>query len=286
MEYTVVIPCYNEEGAIEDAVLELLSILEGQSAEIIIVDDGSTDGSGAALDRLQQEAPAIKVLRHTENRGYGASLKSGIRAAVTELIVITDADGTYPNERIPELVSLCADQDMVIGVRTGANVTYSKLRAIPKIFMRRWVSWLARRHVPDFNSGLRVFRKSVAEQFFGVLSDQFSFTTSITLAMLTTHRPVRFEPIDYHHRIGSSKIKPIRDTLRFLALILRTGVYFAPLRAFAPLFGMLFFLTIISTLIDIFLLANLTDKTVLLFLFALNVAMFALLADMIDKRLA
>src|SRR5690606_20574133 len=101
------------------------------------------------------------------------------------LIVITDADGTYPNERIPDLVRLVADADMVVGSRTGSNVTYSKLRKIPKWFLQRFAQWMARQPIPDINSGLRVFRKSIAERFLNILPDTFSFTTTITLAMLT-----------------------------------------------------------------------------------------------------
>ena len=173
---------------------------------------------------------------------------------------------------------------MVVGSRTGENVTYSKIRSIPKFFMRKWVSWLANQDVPDINSGLRVFRKDIAERFFGVLSDKFSFTITITLAMLTNYRRVKFVPIDYKSRVGKSKIKPIEDTLRFSSLILRTGVYFAPVRAFMPIFGVLFLSAFVSLGIDVFVFRDLTDTTLLLFLFSLNVAMFTLLADMIDKR--
>jgi glycosyltransferase involved in cell wall biosynthesis len=286
IEFTVVIPCYNEVGAIEVTLEEITRDLrQSENHEVIVVNDGSDDGTQELLDKVAPSYPNIRVISHDRNRGYGAALKTGIRASKAELIVITDADGTYPNERIIELVDLCKDYDMVVGARTGQNVTYSKLRALPKFFLRHWVSWLAGQNVPDINSGLRVFRKSVAERFFGILSNQFSFTITITLSMLTTYRRTLFVPIDYHPRVGKSKIKPIQDTWRFLVLILRTGTYFAPLRAFAPIFGVLFILALTSLFYDVLVLRNLTDKTVLLFLFSLNVGMFALLADMFDKRL-
>ena len=283
--FTIIIPCYNEQDGIEGTITSICDHLTSGESEIIVVDDGSTDGTTDVLADLVTRFPKVTVVEHQQNKGYGASIKTGIRHAHSELIVITDADGTYPNERIEELVELCQEQDMVVGARVGENVTYSKIRAIPKFFMRHWVSWLAGQEVPDINSGLRVFRKSVAEKYLSILSDKFSFTTTITLAMLTTNRPTIFVPIDYHERIGNSKIQPIRDTLRFLSLILRTGTYFAPIRAFAPIFGLLFGAAVASLCYDVFVLDNLTDKTTLLFLFSLNIAMFALLADMIDKRL-
>ena len=131
---------------------------------------------------------------------------------------------------------------------------------------------------------MRVFRKDLAEEFFGILPDSFSFTITITLAMLTNYRDVEFVPISYAPRIGMSKIRPFQDTARFVMLILRTGTYFAPIRAFAPFFVLLFLFSLVSFLYDVFILENLTDKTILLFLFTMNTGMFALLADMIDKR--
>lgn len=283
--FSVVVPCYNEEAAIEDTV-ELIheSIKERLGYEIVVVDDGSTDETSAILQNISGRYHNLKIINHHRNRGYGAALKTGIRAARGEYMVITDADGTYPNHRIGEFVELCQDHDMVVGARTGENVTYSQLRAFPKFFLKKWVSWLAGSDVPDINSGFRVFRKDVAEQYFRILPDQFSFTITITLAMMTNYRRVQYIPIDYKSRIGRSKIKPIRDTARFIVLILRTGTYFAPVRAFAPIFASLFFLSLLSMFYDIIVLNDLTDTTLLLFLFSMNTALFALLADMIDKR--
>ena len=283
--YSVIVPCYNEELAVEETLDRLLANESDRSRfEIIAVDDGSTDGTRRILERYSKSNANVRMVVHENNQGYGASLKTGIRKARAELIVITDADGTYPNERIPELVAACEEYDMVVGARTADDVVYSKLRATPKYFLQRWMSWIARQHIPDINSGLRVFRKSVAERFIGILPNGFSFTVTITLAMLTNYRPTLFVPITYHERIGESKLSPVRDTLRFIVLILRTGTYFAPLRVFFPFVGFLFLMVAASLVYDIVALGNLTDKTVLLFLFALNAGMFALLADMIDKR--
>lgn len=284
---SIVIPCYDEEGSIRQTIEALDRALSDQlKYELIVVNDGSKDGSAAVLAEIEAQYPVLRVLHHPANRGYGAALKTGIRAAKAPLIAITDADGTYPNDRLPELIRECSDHDMVVGARVGPGVQYSKLRAFPKFFLKRWISFIAARDVPDINSGMRVFRKDIAERFFNILPNSFSFTITITLAMLTTFRLVKFIPISYARREGRSKIRPIADTWRFLRIILRTGVYFAPIRAFLPLFLVLFLATVFSFVYDIFLLTDLTDKSLMLALFTVNTGMFILVADMIDKRVS
>ena len=285
--FSLIVPCYNEAGAIESTVTELRQKLADCGLyELIVVDDGSSDGTAEILARLQDTDPELKVITHSRNRGYGAALKTGTKNASAELIVITDADCTYPNEVIPDLVATAIenDADMVVGARTGTDVNYSKLRAVPKIFLKRYASWIAATDIPDINSGLRVFRKVIAERFFNILPNSFSFTLTITLAMTTNYYRVIYVPINYSERVGNSKIRPIRDTLKFVQLILRTGMYFAPLRVFLPFVLILSVGFMASLSWDVFVLRNLTDKTILLLLFTLNTGMFALLADMIDKR--
>lgn len=280
--FSLILPVYNEESGVEATLNQLQATLKSSSCkyEILVVNDGSTDGTREIL----QSRTDIKVIEHNRNRGYGAALKTGIRYAKYPLIVITDADGTYPNERIPELVMLAMQADMVVGSRTGENVRYSNLRKIPKWFLVRFAEWITDCNIPDLNSGLRVFRKSVAERFLTILPDTFSFTTTITVAMLTNNYIVRYVPIDYHYRVGKSKIKPIRDTIRFMHLILRTGVYFAPLRVFMPV-AFVFFVGFLITLYqDVFVRRDLTEATLILLVATTQLGMFALLADLIDKR--
>ncbi len=279
---SVVIPVFNEEDGVNQTLDELQTVLasSGWLYEVIVVDDGSSDRT---RDLLQGRTD-IRLLQHRRNRGYGAALKTGITHAQYPIIAITDADGTYPNQHLLELVTLLKDHDMVVGARIGENVTYSKLRRIPKFFLVAFAEWIAQQPIPDINSGMRVFRADVVKRFLGILPDTFSFTTTITLAMLTNNYSVVYHPINYFHRTGSSKIKPIRDTLRFVQLILRTGVYFAPLRIFLPI-ATFFFLGFLSSIaIDILVLQDITDTTLLMFVTAIQVLIFALLADMIDKR--
>ena len=277
----VVIPVFNEEAAIAATVSAVQAVLQELSrpSEVIVVDDGSTDGTREALKKLT----GIVLVRHPLNVGYGAALKSGIRRARHPLIAITDADGAYPLGRLADLIRLADGVDMVVGSRTGPNVQYSKLRSIPKWFLRRFAEWMTHHPIPDLNSGLRVFRKDIAERFLNVLPNGFSFTSTITIAMLRTNRTVHFEPIDYHPRTGRSKIRPIRDTLNFAQLILRTGAYFAPLRLFLPIAGVFLLLSLFSLARDIAN-GNLTDSTTILIVATTQLAMFTVLADMIDKR--
>lgn len=285
-KYTVIVPCYNEEKSVQKTFSELLLLWSKENPfDIIFVNDGSTDNTGVKIKELAKYDARLKVIGHDYNKGYGASLKSGIRKSSTDYIVITDADGTYPNERIPELVSACKEYDMVVGSRTGEGVVYSKIRMIPKIFLRRWVSWITKTDVPDMNSGLRVFKRDVVLNYLNILPDGFSFTTTITIATLSNFHSVLYVPISYSPRVGKSKIRPIRDTLNFIILILRTGTYFAPLRIIAPIAIILLLTSTFSLFYDLFVIKNLTDKTVILINSCLNIAVFALVADMINRKM-
>ncbi|MFK7767652.1 MAG: glycosyltransferase family 2 protein [Mariniblastus sp.] len=283
--FSLIIPVYNEEDAIDQTIQELKKTFADLNTpfEILVVNDGSSDGTAEKLEKWKND---VSIIHHESNTGYGASLKTGIRHAQYDWIVITDADGSYPNHRIPELVQMANRFDMVVGARTGANVTYSKIRSIPKWFLIRFAKWLSGRDIPDLNSGLRVFRKNIAMRFIKLYPNGFSFTTTITMAMLTNRYRVHYEPVDYHARIGNSKIQPIRDTLRFTQLILRMGMYFAPLRVILPVAGLFFAGFMGSLCQDIFVRKDLTEATLILLVSGTQLGVFALLADMIDKRSA
>lgn len=232
---SLIIPAYNEENGIRGVIEEIKTNLSSIDCplEIIVVDDGSSDGTGEVIRGIG----GILSLCHEVNKGYGAAIKTGIRAASHRFVGITDADGTYPSARIPDLLSAMEkdELEMVVGARTGDNVRIPLLRKPAKWTLSKIANYLAREKIPDLNSGLRIFRKNTAIRFFNILPDQFSFTTTITLAMFMNGYRVRFIPIDYHQRVGKSKIRPIYDTLNFLQLIVRTILYFDPLRIFLPL---------------------------------------------------
>ena len=244
---SVILPVFNEERAVAAEIQEVRRVLQkrGVTHEIIVVDDGSGDRSAE-----HAAAAGATVIRHVENRGYGAAIKTGMRAARYDTIVITDADGTYPADQIPELLARMEDADMVVGARTGANVHIPLIRR-PAKWVLNWVAArVAGRKIPDLNSGLRTFRRECADQYLTILSNRFSFTSTITLALLADDYRVVYHPIDYHPRIGKSKITPWHF-MDFLILVMRLAVLFQPLRVFVPLATASAGLGVLKTIYDI-----------------------------------
>lgn len=283
---SVVIPAYNEEHGLAPVLTQLQSVLDDlpMSSEIIVVDDGSQDNTAQVAGQFI----GVTVLRHPANRGYGAALKTGIRQARFEWICITDADGTYPNARIPDLLerAITDKYHMVVGARSGANVAIPLARRPAKWMISRLADWVSGEKIADINSGLRVFRRTVALRFFRVLPNAFSFTSTITLAMMTNGYRVAYEPIDYYARVGKSKINPIRDTLNFIQLILRIGLYFAPLRIFLSLSAILLLIALVWGAFSELILGRLADvSTMVIVMSAVQVAGVGLLAELINHRI-
>lgn len=279
---SIVIPAYNEEDGIVPVLQKLLDVTRAQEApyEIIVVNDGSTDRTRERLAGISD----IRVIDHQANRGYGSALKTGIRNAQYDIIVITDADGTYPNECIPELVGYLTDYDMVVGARVGESVHIPLLRRLPKWVLGKLASYLAQTRIDDINSGLRVMKRPIVRQFMGILPAGFSFTMTITLAMHTNSYNVLYIPITYQVRTGKSKIRPIRDTLRFVNIIVRTVLYFNPMRVFGPI-GALFLLLSAGVGVGSIVFGRLLDVTVLiLFVTAIQILLTGMVAEIIDKR--
>jgi glycosyltransferase involved in cell wall biosynthesis len=282
---SILVPCYNEEHAVREIAEELVETMKSSNwdFEILMINDGSRDRTGEILDSL--DLP-IRVLHNDLNLGYGGTLKLGFRKAAHEIIVITDADGTYPNKDIPKLLDDISNYDMVVGSRTGVNVKIPLVRRPAKWFLTKLASYLAEYPIPDLNSGFRVMKKSVLKRFVSILPEGFSLTTTITLAMLTTGHLVKFVPIDYFHRVGQSSIRPIRDTLKFIQLVIRTVLYFRPLKVFVPI-SLLFILGATGILFySLFLMDQVMDVAVMtLFICSVQSMSIGLLADLIDKRL-
>ncbi|MBC7789971.1 MAG: glycosyltransferase family 2 protein [Anaerolineae bacterium] len=278
---SVVIPAFNEAAHVAEQIVAVRRVMEesGWEFEIIVVDDGSADGTAErAVD-----VGGVRVLRHRKNRGYGAALKQGIRAARYDWILITDADGTYPVESIPKLLALSSRNSMVVGARTGETVEIPLIRRPAKAFLRWLASYLAGQSLPDINSGLRLMRKDLIERYVHILPSGFSFTTTITLASVTNDHPVEYVPIDYLARLGESKIRP-RHAYDFTILILRTIVFFNPLKVFIPLGGYLALAGIVKFIYDIYR-DNLSESAVLALLGALIIWAVGLLADQ-NSRIA
>ena len=280
---SVVIPAYNEAQSVSDTLSELGTMLMQNNieAEIIIVDDGSSDNTA----ELALQAGA-RVLRHHSNRGYGASLKTGILAATHDIIAMTDADGTYPFRYIPEMLEKLADADMVVGARVGKNVHIPWVRRPAKWVLNKLANYVAGQQIPDINSGLRVFRKETIIHYFTILPNQFSWTTTITLALLCDDYAIKYIPIDYRQRTGKSKIVPW-DAGTFTVLILRIAILFRPLRVFLPLVFVCFTYAMVKMVIDLAIVGdrNISASAIMMFNSGLVILLMGMVADALITRM-
>ncbi|CAN5587455.1 glycosyltransferase family 2 protein [soil metagenome] len=292
---TVIVPAYNEELGVRSQIESVQRALEtaGLCYEIIVVDDGS-------VDRTAEEAlkTNVRVLQHQENRGYGASIKTGIVAASYDIIVIIDADGTYPSEQILSIVKKLATADMVVGARIGSDVHIPWERR-PAKWMLRWLATrITDQAIPDLNSGLRAFRRDCIKQYFSILSNRFSFTTTSTLCLMADDYRVVYHPINYYQRVGNSKITP-RHFMDFTILILRMAMLFQPLKIFVPLallFGSLGMTKVIYDVVTLFLRAptlnvsllyqpTISGSAILLLLVSIQFLLIGMMADGVVRRI-
>lgn len=277
-ELSVIIPAFNEEGGIRTTVERVQEVLNGMAcrSELVVVDDGSADRTTA-----EARAAGARVVAHQKNRGYGAALKTGILGSRADCILIIDADCTYPPEAIPRLWAHMATADMAVGSRPMLSAGISWARRPAKWFLNRLASYLVGQHIPDLNSGQRIMRRSVLLHFLPLLPMGFSFTSTITMAMLANGYQVVYEPIDYAVRTGRSKIRP-QDFGNFILLVVRAIVLFNPLKVFLPA-GALLFLIGVGKLVEDIYLMNLSETAVMAFLSAIVVWSVGLLADMIAR---
>lgn len=281
---SVIVPVCNEAGAVEQVVRRAREALtaggrDTRAVEIIVVDDGSRDGSA----ELAERAGAI-VIRHEGTLGYGAALKTGLRHASHEIVITTDGDGTYPAEAMPRLVEELAECDMAVGARVGRDVHIPWQRRPAKWLLTKIAVYLAEKPIPDLNSGLRAFRKSDVMRFVRLCPSGFSFSTTITLAYLCNDLLVHYLPIDYHPRTGQSKIRPLRDTKNLLLTIVRSIIFFNPMRVCVPLAGVLFAIALFFALFVRDSHGNILDGTIsILVLGGLQIIMLGFLADAIAR---
>ncbi|NJK99871.1 MAG: glycosyltransferase family 2 protein [Spirulinaceae cyanobacterium SM2_1_0] len=260
LSVSVVIPALNEQFAITETVKTIMLALSDAGIfdiEIIVVDDGSVDETG----ELARQAGAV-VITNPHNIGYGFALKTGILAARFDTIVITDADGTYPIERIPRLLSEYQKGfNLVVGARAGRHYRESLLKMPLRILLRWLVEFVVGQRITDINSGLRVFSRQAIIPYFDQLCDTFSFTTSMTLAYVMTKKFIYYVPIDYRKRVGQTKVRLFKDSLRTLQYIIQAIIYYNPLKMFVVLCLLVMLLALLSLILAIF-----TETSGLLFL--------------------
>lgn len=285
---TLVVPVYNEARSAADLPARLAQALRRLpgGSEAILVEDGSTDGTGEVLEAALEgkDGGTVRLLRHRRNKGYGAALKTGIEAARHDLIAIADADGTYPLEALPKLLAeIHAGAAMVVGARRLSDQPSE--RRLAKVVLNGFASHLAGRRIPDLNSGLRIFRRQHARRHWRMLPDGFSFTTTITMSLLGDGEEVAYVPIKYRRRVGTSKIRPVRDMAAFMLLIARMAMAFNPLRIFGPA-GLLLIAAGLALLVGRAFMAHPfgVATTVVLLVGGLQAIAIGLLADLINRR--
>jgi glycosyltransferase involved in cell wall biosynthesis len=282
---SIIIPMYNEEEAIGDDLDTIIQTMSGSDVpwEIIVVDDGSTDASA----EIVRQREGVRFIQHPYNRGTGAARTTGLQHARGDVIVMTDGDGTYPNQDIPRLLEDMGDCDMVIGARRMEAGSLKWLRSPTKLFIRLLASYLTGVRIPDLNSGLRIFKKGITERFLDILPTTHSWVGTQTIAFLSEGYAVKFIPIDYYKRKGrKSSFHPISDTYNYISLVVRTIMYFNPLKVFLPVALTLILVGAAKLIRDIVYYRSfyVPGVTLMLILTAIQVGAIGLLADLIVKR--
>ncbi len=281
---TIIIPAFNEQASI-GGVLDSLREWHTR-AEIIVIDDGSVDRTA----EIAQNA-GVRVIRHSINKGYGAALKTGIRAASGEIIVMMDADGQHCADQIKALLDAMGDNDMVVGARGKGSHT-PLVRKPLKWILGQVANYLAQTKIPDLNSGLRTFRSDVAKSFLHLLPNRFSFSTILTLAYLKEGYNIEYVPIVATPRVGKSAVNPINDGFNAILLIVRIIALFDPLRVFLPMSIALFVLGAAYWAVSIALrlqlqnpqsaLLHIPTGAMILIVSSVVIFMFGILADQVS----
>lgn len=275
---SIVIPVYNEAESVKGVLENLRGYLEAniENYEIVCVNDCSTDNSGKILSGID----FITFIEHKHNKGYGAALKTGIKAAKYEHILIMDSDGQHNPEDIPQLIGQIQNgYDMAVGARQLTN-TY-KSRVAGKYLIHKLANHIADYDIPDINSGFRIFKKSDAIKYFHLCSNRFSFTTSITLAYLSDEMEIAYVPIIVRLRTSGKSSVNAKAGLRTMLKILQIGMVFNPLRVVLPMALVFGILSIIKLARDISNM-NMSGTSVILFTTTIILCVFALISDQIS----
>lgn len=281
---SIIIPAFNEAGTIEHTLRDIHTYVSsaGLVSEIIVINDGSTDQTKEILEQI----PYIILINHKVNRGYSASLKTGIAKAQYGWILTIDADGSHVANQIKELTAYTPDYDLIVGSRDGKLGYDTLFRKIGRRIVSRFAEYISQSKILDINSGFRLFKKELAHKFWHLFPEGFSFSTTLTVASHVRHYAVKYVFVEVHKRKGgSSTIKPAKDFIGFLNLIVRLAIYFRPLRVFIPLSIFLFTAAIIVGLLSYIFLSGVLDTTMAIFITAgMQTLIFGLIAEMIVKR--
>lgn len=275
---SIVIPAYNEEENIGKVIQDIKEASRGiEECDIIVVDDGSTDLTASIAQKS-----GVRVVRHPFNMGYGAALKSGIKAARNQEIIFFDADDSFYPEDIFKLLEYSNDFDMVIGARTiKEGEIYS--RAFLRWLFTKFSSFLVGRKFRDVNSGFRFVKKNLVMKMLPLLPEKFSITTTMSILLYKEGCGIAEVPVAVKKQSKGNKLKIVRDGLGFPYLALRMSMYYDPFKVFSPVVFFLLSLGFIKSIFDFFVLRNITDSSILIVLSGIQLLVLALLGDLIVK---
>lgn len=274
---SVIIPAYNEEAVIA-SILDQLLIMD-EIDEIIVVDDGSSDGT---VDVVMTYADKGVILQqHPYNIGNGAAVKTGVRRANGEIIILMDADGQHPPSEIPRMLAYLDRYEMVVGARSQGTVS-AWYRDIANRVFNFYASYLVGYSIPDLTSGFRVIRTDKIRSFLYLFPNGFSYPTTITISMFRAGFPVKYHPFASPARVGKSKVKIFRDGFRFLLILTRLAVFFVPLKVFLPLSAFLFFPSFIYTVLRLVTINRFSGFGGLMMILGALVLLLGLIAEQIS----
>jgi glycosyltransferase involved in cell wall biosynthesis len=270
---SVIVPALDEETAVAEVVAALHQAARWH--EIIVVDDGSTDGTAVQATRA-----GARVIRHPYNKGNGAAVKTGIREASGEWILILDGDGQHQAADAVRLVSALGEYDLVVGAR-ASHTQATAMRRVGNDLLNALAGYLAEREIPDLTSGFRAARRASVLEFLHLLPNGFSTPTTTTLAFLRAGYNVRFEPVDARQRTGPSKIRLASDGAKFFLILLKVITIFSPLKIFVPISAAAFLLGVVYGVWTVIQNSRIPNGAVLLLMFAVVVFLVGLVSEQI-----
>jgi glycosyltransferase involved in cell wall biosynthesis len=291
VDVTIVLPCYNEAGHVVAELDRITAAMDasGYTYDLDVYDDCSTDGTRELLREAAESGryPRLRFFARRRNGGSGTIRRIGTEEARGEYVVWTDADMTYPNERIPEFVAFLEKDpsyDQVVGARRAERGTYKVVRVPAKWLIRRIASYLTNTKIPDLNSGLRAFRREASLPYLSLLPPGFSCVTTLTVAFLSNNLDVAYLPIEYAKRSGTSKFHPLKDAYRYILQVLRMVMYFNPIKVLMPVALWLIALGSVKAGYDVVVHHfRITGSTVLVLVTGFQIAALALIGDLVVR---